>query len=124
MLGNVVGLYYNTFFCVCLAYSINNTLKKPFLSNLSMHLLCFITAISAILIVIFTQNSGSPLSGICIYRIANRSSLGLFFLHILLLSLCVYSTRKFRSRIPKNSYFETKSHFKYYFTYLVFFSVC
>lgn len=105
MLGNAVALYYNTFFCVSLAYSINNTLRKPFLDNIKMHLLCLLATVSAVLIIIFTQNSGAPLSGICIYRLASQSSLGLFFLHVLLLSICIYSMRKFRARIPKNSYF-------------------
>jgi hypothetical protein len=124
MMGNAVALYYNTFFCVSLAYSINNTLRKPFLDNLKMNLLCFLATASAILIIIFTQNAGSPLSGICIYRLANQSSLGVFFVHLLLLSICLYSMKKFRAKIPKNSYFEKRSHFRYYNSYLVFFALC
>jgi hypothetical protein len=124
MLGNAVALYYNTFFCVSLAYSINNTLKRPFLDNLQMHIFCLLATISAVIIIIFTQNSGSPLSGICIYRLANQSSLGLFFLHVLVLSICLYSMKKFIAKIPKNSYFESKSHFKYYNSYLIFFCLC
>lgn len=124
MVGNSVALYYNTFFCVSLAYSINNTLRKPFLDNIKMHMLCLVATASAILIIIFTQNSGSPLSGICIYRLANQSSIGVFFVHLVLLVTCLYSMRKFRAKIPKNSYFEKRSHFRYYNTYLVFFALC
>jgi Na+/alanine symporter len=124
MLGNSAALYYNTFFCVSLAYSINNTLRKPFLDNLKMHLICLLATVTAILIILFTQNSGAPLSGICIYRVANQSSLGVFFVHLLLLLVCLYSMRKFRAKIPKNSYFEKRSHFRYYNTYLTFFVLC
>jgi hypothetical protein len=55
--------------------------------------------------VIYTQNAGAPLKGICIYRSASQSSLGLFFLHIIVFIAVLYAIRKFRAQIPKNSYF-------------------
>jgi len=105
MFGSTVALYYNTFFCAALGYSIANTLRKPFLDRIKLHLLAFVTAISAVFVVIYTQNAGAPLKGICIYRAASQSSLGLFFLHILVFVAVLYAIRKFRAQIPKNSYF-------------------
>ena len=105
MFGSTIALYYNTFFCAALGYSIANTLRKPFLDRIKLHILAFVTAISAVFVVIYTQNAGAPLKGICIYRSASQSSLGLFFLHIIVFVAVLYAIRKFRAQIPKNSYF-------------------
>ncbi len=105
MFGSTIALYYNTFFCAALGYSIANTLRKPFLDRIKLHVLAFVSAISAVFVVIYTQNAGAPLKGICIYRAASQSSLGLFFLHIIVFVVVLYAIRKFRAQIPKNSYF-------------------
>lgn len=104
MLGSVVYLYYNAFFCGALAYTIHKTLKRALLSVKRQHLVCLFTTLVALLIVIFTT-ADEPFHHMCSYRLADDSSLGLFFLHILLTLFSFYSLRKFRRNIPQNTFF-------------------
>ena len=122
MLGSVVYLYYNAFFCGALAYTIHKTLKRALLSVKRQHLVCLFTTLVALLIVIFTT-ADEPFHHMCSYRLADDSSLGLFFLHILLTLFSFYSLRKFRRNIPQNTFFERLSHFKYYYIYMVIFGI-
>lgn len=122
MLGNIVAIYYNAFFCVSLAYSINYTLRKPFLDRFKSHILCLMAVVAAIFIVIFMANPTQPLTGICIYKIANETSLGLFLLHLLIFVICVYSLKKFKAKVPKNTFFQQQSHFGYYYIYMIIFA--
>lgn len=105
MLGNVLCLYYNALFCGALAYSIKNTIRKPTLTPVKLHLICFVIMSAAIMILIFTTNEVYPLDNICIYKLSTRSSLSLFFLHLMLTVFILYSLKKFRSKIPQNSFF-------------------
>lgn len=59
----------------------------------------------------------------CLYRLADSSSLGLFFLHLILAVFSLYSLYSFKRNIPKNTFFEQQSHFKYYFIYMVIFFI-
>lgn len=117
-----MSLYYNAFFCVSLAYSIRHTLRKPMLSQIKSHLLYLVAVLMAILIIIFTSDSKKPLNGICIYEITNSTSLGLFLFHLVISIICIYSLIKFKSKIPKNTYFQQQSHFGYYYVYMIIFS--
>jgi hypothetical protein len=120
MLGNVIYLYYNAFFCGSLAYSIHKTLTKPLFSVPKQHLMCLFVMVIALLVIIFTSE-GYPFTTLCIYRLANLSSLGLFVLHLIIALFTFYVLRKFKGKIPQNSFFENQSHFKYYYLYMVFF---
>ena len=122
MLGSVIYLYYNAFFCGALAYTIHKTLKKPLFSVKRQHLMTLLITIAALLIVIFTS-SEEPFHLMCSYRLADDSSLGLFFLHIILTLFTFYALRRFKRNIPQNSFFEQQSHFKYYFMYMVTFCI-
>lgn len=106
MLGNIICLYYNALFCGALAYSIHNTIYKPYFTVPKLHLLCLTVIIFAIAIVLFTTNAGEPFNNLCIYRLASPSSLGLFLIHLILTFFTLYSLNKFRSKIPSNSFFE------------------
>lgn len=121
MLGNVVCLYYNALFCGALAYSIHKTIYKPSLSVPKLHLICIAIIMTALLVIIFSTDSSHPFNHLCIYRLANSSSLGLFFLHLIITLFSLYSLNKFRNKIPENSFFETQSHFRYYYLYMVAF---
>ena len=120
MLGNVVYLYYNAFFCGALAYTIHKTLKKALFSVKRQHFICLFITAMALLVIIFTT-SEEPFHHMCSYRLANNSALGLFFLHLLLALFCLYSLRHFHRNIPQNSFFTDQSHFKYYFWYMLIF---
>lgn len=122
-MGNLTALYYNALFCIALAYSINNTLYKPFLSNLSMNIICVICIVVAFIVICVTQNPSNPFQGICLYRQANQASLTLLFLHLTLLFSTLFSLKKFKQKIPKNTYFKTVSHFLYYYIYMIIFAV-
>jgi len=122
MLGDIVSLYYNAFFCISLAYSIHHTLRKPLLNQFRSHILCFVAVLMAILIIVFTSDSKYPLKGICIYQVTNTTSLGLFLFHLIIFIICLYSLIKFKSRIPKNTFFQHQSHFGYYYIYMIIFS--
>lgn len=123
MLGNIVCLYYNALFCGALAYSIHNTIYKPYFTVPKLHLLCGTVIVFALTIVMFTTGSGDPFSHLCIYRLANPSSLGLFLIHLILTLFSLYALNKFRTKIPSNSFFEKQSHFSYYYHYMIAFCV-
>ena len=99
LLGNLTALYYNALFCIAIAYSINNTLRKPFFSNLTMNVICAICIIVAFIVIAVTQNHNNPFQGICLYRQANQTSLTLLFLHLILLFSTLYSLKKFKQKI-------------------------
>ena len=123
MVGYTTSVYYNALFCGALSYSIRNTLRKPFLSRFKLHLMCTVVIVTALIIIIFTTNSNSPFTDVCVFKMANSSSLGLFLLHLLIFSFSLYSLKKFRSRIPQNSFFEKISHFRYYYIYMIIFCI-
>jgi hypothetical protein len=123
IIGYIVALYYNAFFCMMLAYSIRNTLKKSLIDQTRAHILAFIASVAGLLIIIFTQNAGRPLQGICIYKSASLSSIGLFVLHLIILLCCIYSVKKFKKKIPKNSFFQHFSHFRYFLYYMVLYCI-
>ena len=120
MLGSVIYLFYNAFFCGALAYTIHKTIKKALLSVKRQHLICIFTTIAALLILLFTT-SKEPFNHMCSYKTADSSALGLFFLHVLITLFTLYSLKKFKKNIPVNSFFKKQSHFKYYFLYMVYF---
>ena len=122
MLGNVIYLYYNAFFCGALAYTIHKTLKKPLLSVFRQHMACLVIAIIALLIIVFTSTENA-FSNMCLYRLADSSSLGLFFLHLILALFSLYALYRFKVSIPQNSFFDQQSHFRYYFIYMVIFFI-
>jgi hypothetical protein len=122
MLGNVTYLYYNAFFCGALAYTIHKTLKKPLLSMFRQHLACLFISIIALLIIFFTSTD-EPFNNLCLYRLADSSSLSLFFLHLILAVFSLYALYRFKANIPQNSFFEQHSHFRYYFMYMVIFFI-
>ena len=85
--------------------------------------MCTVVIVTALIIIIFTTNSNSPFTDVCVFKMANSSSLGLFLLHLLIFSFSLYSLKKFRSRIPQNSFFEKISHFRYYYIYMIIFCI-
>jgi hypothetical protein len=118
MFGNVVCLYYNALFCGALAYSIKNTLRKPLLTPARMHLLCWTIIGTALLVILFSSDPSRPLDILCIFRLADPSSIGLLLLHLILTGFSLYSLKKFQSQLPQNSFFEHQSHFRYYLVYM------
>ena len=122
MLGSVMYLYYNAFFCGAMAYTIHKTLKKPLLSVQRQHIMAILITIAALLIVVFTSTE-QPFHNMCSFRLADDSSLGRVFLHILLTLFTFYALRRFKRNIPQNSFFEQQSHFKYYLIYMVIFCI-
>jgi len=68
LLGNLTALYYNTLFCIALAYCINNTLRKPFFNNKNMNIICVLCILIAFIIIIVTQNPNHIIQGLCFYR--------------------------------------------------------
>ena len=122
MLGTVVYLFYNAFFCGALAYTIHKTLKKALLSVNRQHIVCILIVVATFLVLIFTT-SDKPFHHTCSFKTADSSSLGLFFMHTLLTIFSLISLKQFKRNIPKNSFFEKQSHFKYYFIYMVYFCI-
>lgn len=122
MLGNITSLYYNTVFCVVLAYSIQNTLKKSMISQFRYHLLSLAIIIVALLILIFTHNIGAGISGLCGYKLTSGESIGRFIIEFIIAITCFVAMGKFKSKIPKNSYFQKQSLFGFYFYYMGLFS--
>ena len=113
MVSIVVVECYNAFFCAVLAYSINDTLRTPLLTQGKAHLLCLFGCLCACTILLFAHDATDLTRGMCIYRVGSSSSLSQCAFHICLLLIALFSMRLFRSKIPKNSYFESKSHFRY-----------
>ena len=114
-----VGInYYNMLFCIVLAYSVRNTLKGTFMSNIVYHSVGFTCMCLVTIVIFFTSGLGKSVNGLCAVRFSNVAPFVILTVPIALIVLASVSIYRFRTGIPKNSFFRHQSVYNYYYIYI------
>lgn len=114
-----IGLnYYNMVFCFVLAQSVRNTLKGGLMSPIRYQLIGIIVSVSVTLIIYFTNGLGQSLNSLCAIKFSDVAPIVALTAPLILVVIAAISIYRFRTGIPKNSYFSHQSVYSYYFIYI------
>lgn len=110
-------------FCIVLSLSIKKTLKGSLFSQVRYHALVLITVCAITVALAVSSILGAGLNGVCGYKIQNRESFARFVIEILVVFICFFSMYTFKTKVPKNAYFQKVSVFGFYYYYMGFFAI-
>lgn len=110
--------YYNMIFCLALAWSVRNTLKGAFVSNVAYHLLGVLIISLLTVLIYMTNGTGKNIAGMCAIKFSSVAPFVVLCVPILLILLASISIYRFRTGIPKNSFFKNQSVYTFYYIYI------
>lgn len=112
---------YNIGFCIILSYTVRNTLKGSMLSKFRYHAISLVLiALGAIGIFFSNYDSSKNLNSICVVKYSTVAPYIRTFASVCLILLALISIYRFKTGIPKNSFFQKQSLYKYYYMYIFF----
>ena len=114
-----IGLnYYNMIFCFVLSHSVRNTLKGTMLTPLVYHSIGVVVMALFPVIIYFTNGVGRSITSICAIKYSNTAPFIIMAVPAILIIVAIISVYRFRTGIPKNSFFKHQSVYSYYFIYI------
>lgn len=105
-------------FCFILAQSVRNTLKGGFISPVKYQIIGIVVSASITLIIYFTSGLGQSINSLCAIKFSDVAPIVALSTPLILIVIAIISIYRFRAGIPKNSFFNHQSVYKYYFVYI------
>lgn len=114
-----IGLnYYNMIFCFVLSHSVRNTLKGVYLTPIKYHIVAIVVMIILPIIIFLTNGIGRSINSICAIKYTDAAPFIVMAIPFLLIIIAIISVYRFKTGIPKNSFFQHQSVYYYYYVYI------
>lgn len=110
--------YYNMIFCFVLAQSVRNTLKGGLLSPFRYQLAGIIISAILTITIYLTNGLGPNINSLCAIKFSNVAPIVALSAPLILVIIAAISIYRFKTGIPKNSFFNHQSVYTYYFIYI------
>ena len=110
---------YTILFCIILSYTVRNALKGGLFSKRKYHVISIILIITATFGVYFSNQIDNQQT-ICMVKYSTISPYLRSFASACLILIALISIYRFKNGIPKNSFFQQQSIYKYYYIYIFF----
>jgi hypothetical protein len=105
-------------FCFVLSHSIRNTLKGTLLTRKKYHTVGIIIMGLFPLIIYLTNGIGRSINSICSIKYSDAAPFVTMSVPIALIIIAIVSVYRFKTGIPKNSFFSDQSVYSFYFAYI------
>jgi hypothetical protein len=105
-------------FCFVLSHSIRNTLKGAFLTRKKYHTVGIIIMVMFPIIIYLTNGIGRSVNSICSIKFSDAAPFVTMSAPISLIIMAIVSVYRFKTGIPKNSFFNDQSVYTFYFVYI------